>query len=216
MLILAAAMIPLLVGHFDESLPESLSIWLLVGDTVIWAMFAFDLAARVWMAEHRRSFLIQHWYEVLIVVIPFLRPLRLLRLALLLVRVVLRRRAIGGSLMAALFAIAGATLVVVLAEQNGGGAISDWGTALWWALSTITTVGYGDVVPVTTIGRIVGAVLMVVGIGFFGILTANVAAWFVQQDQGKEQEQILGELKMLEAEIKLLREQIEAGIDRQD
>ena len=98
MLILAAAMIPLLVGHFDESLPESLSIWLFVGDTVIWAMFAFDLAARVWMAEHRRSFLIQHWYEVLIVVIPFLRPIAPApNWRLLLVRVVLRRRAIGGS-----------------------------------------------------------------------------------------------------------------------
>ena len=213
LLILAVAMIPLLVGHFDDNLSDTAQLWLFVGDTVIWAFFAIDLAVRVWMAEHRRRFLITHWYEVLIVVTPFLRPLRALTLlrmvaVLGLFSEILRRRAIGVTLLGSLFAIAVATMIVVLVEQNGDGAIDDWGTALWWAVATITTVGYGDVTPVTAIGRVVGVLLMVVGIGVFGVLTANVAAWFVETHQS-ENEMESARIQQLESENEMLRAELE-------
>ncbi|MCY4619949.1 MAG: ion channel [Chloroflexi bacterium] len=213
LLILAVAMIPLLVGHFDPSLSESAQRWLFVGDTAIWIVFAVDLAVRVWLAEHRRRFLISHWYEVPIVVIPFFRPLRILLLLRLgavrgVFSEILRRRAISVSLFASLFALALATMIVVLAERSGDGPIDDWGTALWWALATITTVGYGDVTPVTALGRAIGVLLMVAGIGVFGVLTANVAAWFVEGQQAQEPSDD-SRIDQLEKENERLRAELE-------
>ncbi len=208
LLLLAVALLPLLFGPYVTDLSELAERWFFIGDMLIWAVFAVDLAARTWFAEHRVQFLRTHWLEVLIVVVPFLRPLRLLRLLVLVIRVsqILRRRAVGGSLLAAVIAIVIATLVVVFAEQDSDGAIDNWGTALWWALATVTTVGYGDVVPVTSIGRVAGTVLMLVGIGVFGLLTANVAAWFVEQDD--TQKRMIAEMQSLRAEVEQLRAQL--------
>lgn len=210
LLALAAAMVPLIVGPYVSELSDAVERWFLVGDILIWVVFAVDLAVRVWLAENRRRFLLAHWAEVLIVIVPVFRPLRLLRLLLLMPRIseILKRRAVGGSLAAALIAIVLATIAVALIEQSGGGQIGDWGTALWWALATITTVGYGDVVPETLVGRIIGSLLMIVGIGVFGVLTANVAAWFIESDDDAQQ-QILHELKSLRSEVESLREDLE-------
>jgi voltage-gated potassium channel len=56
------------------------------------------------------------------------------------------------------------------------------GLGIWWAITTVTTVGYGDVVPTSVAGRIVASCLMLVGIGFISILTATVASSFVAND----------------------------------
>ena len=202
-------MVPLIVGPYVSELSDAVERWFLIGDVVIWVFFAVDLAVRVWLAENRRRFLLAHWAEVLIVIVPVFRPLRLLRLLLLMPRIseILKRRAVGGSLAAAVIAIVLATIAVALIEQSGGGQIGDWGTALWWALATITTVGYGDVVPVTLVGRVIGSLLMIVGIGVFGVLTANVAAWFIESDDQTQQD-ILDELKSLRSEVALLREDL--------
>ncbi len=203
-------MVPLIVGPYVSELSDAVERWFLIGDIVIWVFFAVDLAVRIWLAENRRRFLLAHWAEVLIVIVPVFRPLRLLRLLLLMPRIseILKRRAVGGSLAAALIAIVLATIAVALIEQSGGGQIGDWGTALWWALATITTVGYGDVVPETLVGRIIGSLLMIVGIGVFGVLTANVAAWFIESDDDAQQ-QILDELKSIRSEVESLREDLE-------
>lgn len=72
-------------------------------------------------------------------------------------------------------------------KQNSN--IDDIGDALWWAVTTITTVGYGDRYPVTAVGRLVAAALMVFGIALLGVLTASIAAWFVrvvQESDGRD------------------------------
>ena len=215
LLALAAAMVPLIVGPYVSELSVAVERWFLIGDLIIWAIFVIDLLVRLWLAENRTGFLKSHWPEVLIVVVPIFRPLRLLRLALLVPRVaeILKRRAVGGALIGAVVAIAVATIAVALVEQTADGQIGDWGTALWWALATITTVGYGDVVPETLVGRIIGSLLMIVGIGVFGVFTANVAAWFVAGDD-RTQEQTLAELKSSQeqilVELRLLREEVES------
>jgi voltage-gated potassium channel len=65
-------------------------------------------------------------------------------------------------------------------ERNQGGTIDDYGTAIWWAFATMTTVGYGDAYPITTEGRAVAIFLMIIGVSFFGWITANVAAFLVE------------------------------------
>ena len=88
--------------------------------------------------------------------------------------------------------VAGVAVVAVLlgaiavldAEQESARAnITSFGDALWWAMTTVTTVGYGDRYPVTTEGRFIAVALMVVGIGVVGAVTASVATWMVNQVQ---------------------------------
>jgi voltage-gated potassium channel len=61
-----------------------------------------------------------------------------------------------------------------------GSNIKNFGDGLWWAMTTVTTVGYGDKFPVTTEGRFLAVALMIMGISLVGVITASVAAWFVK------------------------------------
>jgi hypothetical protein len=96
--------------------------------------------------------------------------------------------------------VAGAAVAMVDSENVG--SIED---GIWWALTTVTTAGYGDVVPRSTLGRVVAGVVMLVGIGFFALLTA-VAATFVKQDEKPEElrlqlEDIVARLERIERSI---------------
>ncbi|WP_138442918.1 potassium channel family protein [Sinomonas susongensis] len=168
-------------------LPDSAGVW---ADDLVWttwAMFLLDYAVRLWLAPDRRRWFVRNLYELLILALPALRPLRLLRLVTLL-KVVHSRagNALRGRLLtyvlgsAAMLVYCGA-LAALDAEQNEPGAnIKSIGDALWWALTTITTVGYGDRYPVTGIGRFAAAGLMVAGIAVLGVVTASIASWLVE------------------------------------
>jgi voltage-gated potassium channel len=87
-----------------------------------------------------------------------------------------------------------ALLVLLLVVVSGAaiaavdsGDVHSVQDGMWWALVTVTTVGYGDVVPHTPAGRLVASVVMLVGIGFVALLTATVAARFVKEDRQKEE-----------------------------
>ena len=147
--------------------------------------------------------------DVVTVLVPFLRPLRLLRLVVVGIRfwtearTVLRERTFGVIGIASLLAVGVAALLVYLAERGGDGPIQTFADALWWAASTITTVGYGDVYPRTAAGRGVAVLLMLVGISLFGLLTARVAAFFVETEERAEHskfDEILRRLERLEAQ----------------
>jgi voltage-gated potassium channel len=74
--------------------------------------------------------------------------------------------------------------------------IDSFAEALWWGVTTVTTVGYGDTFPVTAAGRGVAAVLMVLGIGIFGLLAASLAAYFIEQDTSREPEDRLDDIQV--------------------
>jgi voltage-gated potassium channel len=154
---------------------------------VIWALFAVDLAIR-WLAERRLRYLLTHAVDALVVLPPALRPLRVLRVFTAGQALVTR----GGrfSVLRSTQAVATAAAILILiaalsmldAERDAPGAhITTFPDALWWAATTVTTVGYGDTFPVTGTGRLVAAALMVVGISLVGIITATIAAWFLDQ-----------------------------------
>ena len=159
-----------------------------VASWTVWAAFIADFSARLYLAEQRRSYALSHWYDVALIVLPMLRPLRLLRL-LAFARVL--NRSAAGSLVGrvstyvagiAVMALGLGALAILDAEQDAAGAnIRTFGDALWWSATTVTTVGYGDHYPVTTTGRFVAVALMVVGIACIGAITAGVAAWLVAQ-----------------------------------
>ncbi len=81
--------------------------------------------------------------------------------------------------------------------------------AIWWSITTITTVGYGDKYPVTTEGRLIAALLMGAGVGLFGVLSGLLASWFMEGDKAAEQRvEAIGDIKALAEEVRQLRAQL--------
>jgi voltage-gated potassium channel len=119
-----------------------------------------------------------------------------------------------------------AALAVLDAERDAPNAtITNFGDALWWAVTTITTVGYGDRYPVTTEGRLIAGALMVAGIALVGVITASLASWFVQRigemASAEEQTQatvdaLLDEVRALRREVEKLRQNRDLGSNRTD
>jgi voltage-gated potassium channel len=157
----------------------------------VWGAFAVDFIIRLWLADDRRVYAVTHWYDLVLIGVPMLRPLRLLRL-LALVRII-DRSASNTLAVRALVYVSGSAIAAVLlgalavldAERDAPGAnITSFGDAVWWACTTVTTIGYGDRYPVSVEGRAVAVVLMVVGIGVVGAVTGAVAtAMFARAEQ---------------------------------
>jgi voltage-gated potassium channel len=179
--------------------------------------FAVDYVVELSLASKRVSYVRHEWTSALIVVtqafavIPglagfgFLRVLRagrVFRVAIVFLRLfavggaaaregrtVLRRHAAAFALGLAGFTWITAAVLFTLAEDVGPHLrVHSFFDALWWSLATITTVGYGDIAPITAVGRIVGGFTMVVGISSFAIITAKVAEFLVRSDREDERE----------------------------
>jgi voltage-gated potassium channel len=157
---------------------------------VSWVAFAADLVANVLKEPNKILYLKKHPLEVVAVALPFLRPLRLLRFvsfgALVFEKVNLGKSiAISFKVVStALFLTYLAGIEITLAERGQPEAtIQSVGDGFWWAITTLTTVGYGDIYPTTTEGRFIAVGLMVSGICVLGVISATVAAWFVRMTQ---------------------------------
>jgi len=159
--------------------------WVVIG---AWVLFGIDYVARLILAEHRWRWFYTNLPSLFILIVPILRPLRLLRLVTLL-NVLNRTSAHSLRGKVAVYATGGVTLLIICgalaitdAERGQPGSlIENFGDGLWWAVTTITTVGYGDTHPVSITGRIIAACLMAGGIALVGVVTATFASWLVEQ-----------------------------------
>jgi len=179
---------------------------------LIWAVFAFELGVMTYLAPNRRRYLREHWIDVLTVLVPFLRPMRMLRIIVVGARLwaeakmlIYQRTFSTVAMTSIVSALTAATLMYVV-EKGGDGPIQSYPDALWWAAATVTTVGYGDVFPKTPAGRGIAFLLMLIGISVFGVLTARVAALFVEASEddnqhGKKLDEVLARLDRLEREL---------------
>ena len=157
---------------------------------VSWIAFAADLLFGIYKASNKVQFLKRHPLEILAVILPFLRPLRLLRF-ISFGTLVFEKVNLGKSIaitfkviVTALFLTYLAGIEITMAERGKPGAtIESVGDGFWWAITTLTTVGYGDIYPTTTEGRFIAVGLMVSGICVLGFISATVAAWFVKMTQ---------------------------------
>ena len=220
LLALALLMIPLLLLPLTVELSPRLERAFFAADWLIWVAFAIDFGAKLAVAPARVAHVRSHPLEAAMVLLPFLRPLRLARLLRLarvavalgvnleLVQSLFRRR--GSSFIIACLLIAvvgGGTLAFVAERQAEGANITSLGDSIWWALVTMTTVGYGEHYPTTTLGRAVAIVLMLFGIAALSVATASIAAFLV-----RDQEQLeLGDVvQRLERQEERLGDQLEA------
>ena len=183
---LAAFSYPAFVAEISSSTQNRLEIvqW------TTWAIFALDLGIGIWKASDKKKYLQTHPLEILSVALPFLRPLRLLRVVSF-GALAIQKIAVGKQmaitfkvfLFSILIAYIAAVQITITERGVEGSNIKSFGDGLWWAVTTVTTVGYGDRFPTTSVGRVLAVGLMLVGISLMGVITASVAAWFVKMSQ---------------------------------
>ncbi|MFK7920141.1 MAG: potassium channel family protein [Ilumatobacter sp.] len=209
LLIVAIGSLPFLALEFArDDLVRSDRLLLDVINVTVLVVFAVDYIVGFALSTNRRRYVRTEWAAALIVAaqalvfVPSLvgfGALRIVRGARLvrIVTVTARMLAIGGATRAkgqqalkreagnlalgtAAFTWISAAVAFTLAEDVGEGQrVVSFFDALWWSSATITTVGYGDIFPVTTVGRLVGMVTMFVGISAFAVVTAKIAEWLV-------------------------------------
>ncbi|MYS17578.1 two pore domain potassium channel family protein [Streptomyces sp. SID4982] len=160
-----------------------------------WALFAVDYAVRWRLSGRGTRFVRTHWLDTLVLILPLLRPLRIVRIYESLgrrrglPRLPLYARVIAYSGIATL--LMGFTGALAVYQQERGAPASHmrtFGDAIWWACSTLSTVGYGDVVPVTTGGRIIAAAMMAGGLALLGAVTGSFSSWLLQVFAREEDE----------------------------
>jgi voltage-gated potassium channel len=121
-------------------------------------------------------------------------------------RAVARRRIFPYLAAATLILALSSALVMTLVDEQD---FPNFGLAVWWAIVTLATVGYGDVVPTTVAGRVVGALVILVGVTFLAFLTATVTSYFVSADQEAAKAEELEEREAADRELKELLERLE-------
>lgn len=189
----------------------------LVTEWVVWAAFACDYLVRLGLSPARKAFVRTHWMDLAAVLLPMIQPLRLLRLVSTLLLVGRRARMapqirlttyVAGAVVGLL--MFGSLAVLSVERDAPGGNIKNLGDALWWSVTTMTTVGYGDHSPTTGLGRLLAVGLMLSGIALLGVVTANIAAWFIsrfERDDRAEREQTAA-ITELAAEVRALRAEV--------
>ena len=167
----------------------------------IWALFAFELIARTALAPDRLHYLRTHFLDVLTVLVPVLRPLLILSLIAAgarfwaEARTAMRKQPLSFVTVSGVVAIAASSVGVYLFERRGEGPIQTIEDAIWWSFVTISTVGYGDMYPKSAGGRGIAVLLMLVGVTLFGLITARIAAVFVEDSaEHKREERTLDEV----------------------
>ncbi|MEZ5375573.1 MAG: ion channel [Acidimicrobiales bacterium] len=209
LMILAIGSLPILLLEIQrDDLIRADQVFLDVVNVIVLLAFAVDYGVEFAFARRRSSYVRSEWSSAAIVVaqalvfapnlagfgvLRALRGARLLRIVVVTARIVaiggaaraegrqrLRREAGNLALGAAGLTWLSSAVAFTLVEDVGeGGRLESFMDALWWSSATITTVGYGDIAPVTTVGRLIGIVTMFVGISAFAVVTAKVAEWMV-------------------------------------
>ena len=214
LLALAFVMIPLIIGPLLWDLSPGEDATFIVLDTFIWIAFAVDLSVKTVVAPHRWNFLKRHWIEVLIVIMPFFSPLRLLRLILYGSHAFKGARRLvhvdflivyGMGLIMIV-----ATVVTTVERDAEGATILSFPDALWWSLVTISTVGYGDMVPVTMTGKAMAIILMLGGIAFFAGVAGNFASSMARKDNPHKDnlDELANEVRKLREDIYSLKQEM--------
>ena len=206
LLVLAFCLFPLVVGSFKWSLSPIESKTFLALNLFIWVVFAVNLAVKIILAPHRWPYIRKHWMEVLIVIIPIARPLQIFYPLMLIVLGVRAstglRRITNVSYLFVYFVglVLVAATVVTSIEAGRNTGIASFFDAMWWAVVTATTVGYGDTVPITALGRVIAMVLMIGGVSLFSGLTANFAS-FLLKGEDLHLTQLLSEMEKLREDV---------------
>ena len=205
-------------------LPEAIHRLIQIADTSVCVVLLADFFVRLYRADSKLSFMKWGWIDLvasipnldilrwgrLVRVLRIIRLFRGLRSIHRILALVFQNRMQGGAVSLGLMAfllITFSSVSILICERRGDANIKSAEDAIWWSISTITTVGYGDKYPVTTEGRVVGIILMICGVGMFAGISGLLASVFVGGPDRRPPgtEEILARLDQVQAELELLR-----------
>jgi voltage-gated potassium channel len=185
------------VGFAVDAPDPATATWLGAAETALTAVFVLEFSTRFLASFNRAAYLRGHWIDA-VALLPVARGLRILRVVRLLrlvrtfsgiYRAVVQVEAMAQHRGLAIVFVAWIGVMVLtaaalyVAEHGVNEAVSTPFDALWWGVSTMTTVGYGDVYPVTPEGRISAMTLMILGIGLFSVVTATITSYLVARQE---------------------------------
>jgi voltage-gated potassium channel len=219
-LVLTVAILLGIVADTVLNLPPEASRLVQFVDTLVCIFFLSDFVVRLYRAESKLAYLKWGWIDLLASIpnVEFLRwgrLVRVLRIIRLLrgirsvhkvIQMIYENRLQGGVVSGALIAfllVVFSSVAVLVADQEPNANIRTAEEALWWSVTTITTVGYGDKYPVSTEGRLVGILLMLCGVGLFGLLSGSVASLILgnRDSSSSEMRLLLDKLSALERKL---------------
>ena len=219
MLALCGWALLLLAGGTFVKVDDSTRTILNYADYAICALFFADFCYTLWRSDNRLRYLrTWGWIDLLssiptvdalrwgraVRIMRILRVLRLIKSARTIVSFVVDKRAQSAflaAIMLSLLLLVSASIAILQFELPAGGNIASAEDAMWWAVTTMTTVGYGDRYPITSEGRLIAVFLMASGVGLFGTMSGLVASWFLAPGE-KESDAELLEIKRLLLEMK--------------
>lgn len=216
-LVLSLVVIAGLMAETFLHLPGQVAKILRLADTVICGFFLVDFGLRFHRAPSKLRFMRWGWIDLVASIPAFdlarwgrfasvfriIRLLRGVRSVQRLFALLYTNRGRGGVasvVMVTFLFVTFSSVGILLFERSPGGNIHTAEDALWWSVTTITTVGYGDKYPVTTEGRVLAMALMFSGVGLFGTFSGIIASLFLGKVEAEEDE-ILAEVRALRAEI---------------
>jgi voltage-gated potassium channel len=192
----------------------------------IWGLFVLDYVVRLCLADNRWHWFLRHLLDFAIVTLPLLRPLRLLRL---LVLIEVLQKAIGDAFRGRIVVYTASGVLLLIYTSSlavfdkerylHGATINSFGKAVWWSITTVTTVGYGDVYPVTNTGRVIAVLLMIGGISLVGVVTAALASWIIErvtEEESLMQTATVAHIEQLRNEIRALGKDLQARENSDD
>jgi len=216
---------PSFTGYLDQELHH-------ITDILVWLFFVVETLLLASLVDDTKRYLRQNWMNLLIILLglpvlwgdmAFAGVLRMLRVVLLLglvaplgktVRAILARNNLGTTLLiSAIFIGLSGTFISSIDP-----AIDSPWEGIWWALVTITTVGYGDIVPVSPAGKVFGGVLILIGIGLFSLLTASFSVFFLEREEEEvidKESELLDRMEQLEQKMSRLEENMSQILENQ-
>ncbi|MFJ4684329.1 potassium channel family protein [Streptomyces sp. NPDC091377] len=177
-------------------LPEGWSALCLAVLLATWALFAVDYGVRWRLSGRGWSFVRTHGLDTLVLLLPLLRPLQIIRFY----DAVQRRRGrprlplysrvmFYAGVATVLVGFAGALAVYAQERYAPGATMLTFGDAVWWACSTLATVGYGDIVPITPMGRVIATGMMAGGLALLGAVTGSFSSWLIHRFMRPDEEE---------------------------
>jgi voltage-gated potassium channel len=185
------------VGYYLLPLPDTVDQVLYVIDSLISVILLYDFLAHVFAKRGRVRYLLTYGWLDLLGALPGLPALRLARIPSLVVmlrelrettpkeaRLAARQRLAESTLLTVVLVVllvvtAGSILIVLIEAPVETANIQTGEDAVWWAIVTVATVGYGDKFPVTPVGRLIGTAMIVMGVSLFSVLTSYIATQFM-------------------------------------
>ena len=219
--VLALFAVVLATADILSKIPLEYQTLYVIIDRIILAIFAIDYFTRLYLAKDKKKYFKENIFELLSIIpldsffrgFRIFRVIRIVRVMFLTKRLSSRANSFLNTngfiyiLLITISTILTGSVIIYYLEKDI--TMKTFGDELWWSFVTVTTVGYGDLSPATGAGRITAAILMIVGIGFIGMLTGTIATYFIKKVKSPkvhDENQILNLSGLDKVKFEMIRE----------